>query len=209
MTAYIENLVRFFSSNSDLWDLGHPINDNSSRLKKRSKPTKMIECAFFGREKKIPTRRGMPGEWEAYMADQPSTGHRQGLKPGTVGWGTKAQCFCPLYLKTWFFYVVFNAELNGTIRILCFCHAIIDLLWPSWALLIHRWSIMVWRKRKILMVPINSALKTTQKNQVFEYGGQKHWAFIPHPTVIGAKIFYLHTYLLFLTLGLWRLEWSP
>ena len=28
----------------------------------------------------------------------------------TVGWGTKAQCFCPPYLKTWFFYAVFNAE---------------------------------------------------------------------------------------------------
>ena len=24
----------------------------------------------------------------------------------TVGWGTKAQCFCPLYWNTWFFYVV-------------------------------------------------------------------------------------------------------
>ena len=46
----------------------------------------------------------------------------------TVGWETKAQCFCPPYFKTWFFYVVFNAELNGTIRILCFCCAIIALL---------------------------------------------------------------------------------
>ena len=26
---------------------------------------------------------------------------------GTVGWGTKAQFFCPPYLKTWFFYVQF------------------------------------------------------------------------------------------------------
>ena len=53
----------------------------------------------------------------------------------TVGWGTKAQCFCPPYFKTWFFYVVFNAELNGTIRILCFHRAIIDcgLAGPSWA----------------------------------------------------------------------------
>ena len=51
------------------------------------------------------------------------------LNNNTVGWGTKAQCFCPPYLKTWFFYVVFNAELNGTIRILCFHWAIIDLLW--------------------------------------------------------------------------------
>ena len=39
----------------------------------------------------------------------------------TVGWRTKAQCFRPPYLKTWFFYVAFNAELNGTIRILRFC----------------------------------------------------------------------------------------
>ena len=38
----------------------------------------------------------------------------------TVGWGTKPQCFRPPSLKTWFFYVVFNAELNGPIRILCF-----------------------------------------------------------------------------------------
>ena len=64
----------------------------------------------------------------------------------TVGWGTKAQCFCPPYLKTWFFYVVFNAELNGTIRILCFHHDIIDLMWPSKAQLCHSLSIMVWRK---------------------------------------------------------------
>ena len=35
--------------------------------------------------------------------------------------------------KNMLFYVVFNAELNCTIRILCFCRAIIDLLWPSWA----------------------------------------------------------------------------
>ena len=49
----------------------------------------------------------------------------------TVRWETKAQCFCPPYFKTWFFYVVFNAEFNGTIRILSFCLAIIDLLWPS------------------------------------------------------------------------------
>ena len=26
-------------------------------------------------------------------------------KPVTVGWGTMAQCFCPPYLKAWFFYV--------------------------------------------------------------------------------------------------------
>ena len=92
-----------------------------------------------------------------------------------MGLGTNAQCFCPpSYLKTWFFYVVFNAELNGTIILLCFCNAIIDLLWPSWALLVHIRSIMA---------PLNSALKTTQENQVFKYGGQKHWAFVPHPTV--------------------------
>ena len=72
----------------------------------------------------------------------------------TVGWGTKCQCFCSPYLKTWFFYVVFKAKLNGTIGILRFRHTIIELLWPSR-------SIMVWRKRKILMVPFNSALKTT------------------------------------------------
>ena len=35
----------------------------------------------------------------------------------TVGLGTKAQCFCPPYLKIWFFCVVFNAELNGTIAL--------------------------------------------------------------------------------------------
>ena len=34
----------------------------------------------------------------------------------TVGWGTKAQCFCPPYLKTWFSYVDFDAELNGVIQ---------------------------------------------------------------------------------------------
>ena len=81
----------------------------------------------------------------------------------TVEWGTNAQCFCPLYLKTWFFYVVVNAELNGTVRILCFHRAIIDLLWPSLALLCNSRSIMAQRKHKILMVPLNSAsaLKTT------------------------------------------------
>ena len=57
--------------------------------------------------------------------------HTWGKWAVTVGWGTKAQCFCLPYLKTWFFYIVFNAELNGTIRILCLRHAIIDLLWPS------------------------------------------------------------------------------
>ena len=78
----------------------------------------------------------------------------------TVGWGTKAQCFCTLYLKPWFFYVFFNAELNGTIRILCFRHAIIDLLWHSRAQLGHSRSIMAWWRHKILTVPFNSALKT-------------------------------------------------
>ena len=59
-------------------------------------------------------------------------------------------------------YVVFNAELNGTIGILCFCRTIIDLLWPSKAVLGHSRSIMAWRrKHKIMMVPFNSALKTT------------------------------------------------
>ena len=43
-------------------------------------------------------------------------------------------------------YVVFKAELNDTITILCFCRSIIDLLWPSCG---------------ILMMPFNSALKTT------------------------------------------------
>ena len=37
----------------------------------------------------------------------------------------------------------------------------------------HSRSIMLQRKHKILMVPFNSALKTTLKNQVFKYGGQK------------------------------------
>ena len=67
--------------------------------------------------------------------------------------GQKFNVFCPRYLKTLFFYVVFNAELNGTIRILCFCRTNIDLLWPSR-------SNMLRRKHKILMVPFNSALKT-------------------------------------------------
>ena len=44
-------------------------------------------------------------------------------------------------------------------------------------------SVMVQHKHKIMMMPFNSALKTTQKNQVFKYGGQKHYAFVPHPTV--------------------------
>ena len=78
----------------------------------------------------------------------------------TVGWGTKAQCFCLPYLKTWFFYLVFNAELNGTIKILCFRCTIIDLLWPGRAQLGNSRSIMVLRKHKILMVAFNSALKT-------------------------------------------------
>ena len=38
------------------------------------------------------------------------------------------------------------------------------------------------------MVPINKALKTTYKNQVFRYGGRKIRAFVPHPTV-----FYIFT----------------
>ena len=42
---------------------------------------------------------------------------RKALQVSTVGWGAKAQCFCPPYSKTWFFYVAFNAELNGTIGI--------------------------------------------------------------------------------------------
>ena len=79
----------------------------------------------------------------------------------TVGWGTKAQCFRPPNIKTWFFYVVFNAELYGTIRILCFHRSIIDLLWPSCTLLGHSRSIMLQRKHEILMVPFNSALKPT------------------------------------------------
>ena len=79
----------------------------------------------------------------------------------TVGWGTKDQCFCPPYLKTWFFYVVFNAELNGTTRNLCFRRAIIDLLWHSRAQLGHSRSIMARRKRKILMVLLYSALRTS------------------------------------------------
>ena len=79
----------------------------------------------------------------------------------TMGWGTKAQFFCPPYLKTWFFYLVFNAELNWTIRILCFCRAILDLPRTIRAQLGHSRSIMVWLKHKILMVPFNSALITT------------------------------------------------
>ena len=85
------------------------------------------------------------------------------------------------YLKTWFFYVVFNAELNGTIIILCFCRAIIDLQWPSRAQLGHSRSIIARRKHKIMMMPFNSALKTsTYKNQVFKYSGRtKTLSFCP------------------------------
>ena len=64
-------------------------------------------------------------------------------------------------ISTLIFYVVFNAEFDSSIRILCFRCAIIDLLWPSRAQLSHSRSIMVQRKHKILMVPLNLALKTT------------------------------------------------
>ena len=128
----------------------------------------------------------------------------------TVGWGKNTQYFCLPYLKTWFFYVlVFNAELNGTIRILWFCRTIIDLLCPILALLCQCATVvgslagqlielqlidppgntLLWiiapRKHKILIVPVNSAFKSTLKNQVFKYSGQKHWAFAPHPAVYG------------------------
>ena len=79
----------------------------------------------------------------------------------TVGWGINAQCFCPPYFKTWFFYVGFNVELNGTIRILRYHLTIIGLLWPRRAQLGHSRSILARRTHKILMVPFNSALKTT------------------------------------------------
>ena len=49
------------------------------------------------------------------------------------GMRDKSSMFWSAIFKTRFFYVVFNAELNGTILILCFCCTIIDLLWPSWA----------------------------------------------------------------------------
>ena len=86
--------------------------------------------------------------------------------------GQKFNVFCPRYLKTLFFYVVFNAELNGTIRIICFCRrGIIDLLWPRTAHLGHSMSIMgrggktsfppSFDKHKILMEPFKSALNTT------------------------------------------------
>ena len=68
--------------------------------------------------------------------------------------GQKLNLF--VHRKTWFFYVVFNAELNCAIRFLCFRRTIIDLLWP----------IMARRKCKILMVPFNSA----GKNYIEEYG---------------------------------------
>ena len=58
-------------------------------------------------------------------------------------------------------YIVFNSDLNGIIRILCFHRAIIDLLWPSSAQLGRSKSIMAKWKHKILMVTFNSALKTT------------------------------------------------
>ena len=52
--------------------------------------------------------------------------------------GQQLNVFFPRILKTWFFYVVFNAELNGTIRIFWFRCSIIDLYCgpaagPSWA----------------------------------------------------------------------------
>ena len=43
----------------------------------------------------------------------------------------KSSMFLSAVFKNWYFYVVFNAELNGTIRILCYRHTIIYLLWPS------------------------------------------------------------------------------
>ena len=47
------------------------------------------------------------------------------------GMKDKSSMFLSPEFKNLIFYVVFDAELNGTIRILCFHHAIIDLLWPS------------------------------------------------------------------------------
>ena len=85
--------------------------------------------------------------------------------------------------KNLIFLFLFKAELNGTIRILCFHRTIIDLLWPSSTMLGYSRWIIAQRKHRILMVPFNSALKTTSKNQVFKYRGQKHWTFVPHPTV--------------------------
>ena len=75
-----------------------------------------------------------------------------------------------------------NWVMSGTIGILWFRRAIIVLLCP-WALLGHSRSIIARRKHKIPMVPFNSASKTKQKNQPFKYGGQYHWAFVPHPIV--------------------------
>ena len=73
----------------------------------------------------------------------------------------KSSMFLSSYLKTWFFYEVFNAELYGAIRNLCFRRAIIGLLWSSRAPLGHSRSELAQCKHKILTVPFNSALKTT------------------------------------------------
>ena len=54
----------------------------------------------------------------------------------------KSSMFLSVVSKNLIFYVVFNAELNGTIRSLGLHHTIIDLLWPSWALLGYSGSIL-------------------------------------------------------------------
>ena len=71
----------------------------------------------------------------------------------------KCSMFSSPKFKNLIFNVVFNAELYCTIRILCFRRSIIDLLWPSRAQLGHSRSAMAQRLHKIMMVPLNKALK--------------------------------------------------
>ena len=42
-----------------------------------------------------------------------------------------------------------------------------------------------------MMVPFNSALKTTLKNHVLKYEGQKHRAFVPDPTVTFSSQYFI------------------
>ena len=71
---YTENLMRLFLNSDDICYLGHPTRHTttaaSAGSKKRSKPTKMIECAFFGREKK-PMRRGPI--WQIWWGHTPGS----------------------------------------------------------------------------------------------------------------------------------------
>ena len=68
----------------------------------------------------------------------------------------------------------FNAELNGTFRILSFRCAIIDLLWPSWVLLGHSRSIMAQRKHKNSEGAIQFSIKKLHSKIRFLNMGDKN-----------------------------------